>query len=179
MDYTSASCSACDDLQFQPYSDPGCEFLEERLMSLFLVLCGVSVNCWTDETELDALVAGKQGVVVGRIAGTIDPPSANTIDTPFSRTPSQIVRDHDHSITFQVPFRMENYDFWNYFKPSASLGAAAYADYSGTVYEIPGSPELSVSYGSLNGIKVINGVLTWTAKELERPFKALPQVFAV
>lgn len=178
IDYTAASCTCADTLQFPAYTDPGCDYLDGDLFAVMLVLCGYSVECWQDQTELETLISNRQAVVVGRITGTVDDPTENEIELPFARMPKRTVKDRDHSVTFQVPFKKENYEFWNSLSPIATLGAFAYVDKSGTLYEAPADPSISVYYSQINGIKVVNATVAWTTTALEKPYDALQPVFS-
>lgn len=178
MDFISANCGTCSELEFEDYTF-SCDVEDARLQALGFALCGNSISCPTVAADYTTLTGEKKFAVIKAVTGAKADPTPNEIDlSAFSCLPVKTIVDYTETLNFNVPMLKENWRFWNQLRQNPDIiGQGFFANKSGVVYEIPSAPTVTVAIGQVNNVQTINGTLEWVTTQLERPYSALSTVW--
>lgn len=178
MDYITAVCGSCNEQEFRPYSF-SCDTQDARLHALGLALCGNVIACPSISSETTTLIGQQKFRVIHGVTGSKAAPTLNETDlSTYSCLPNRTVRDRDETLNFEAINQIENYEFWNQLANNESIVQQMfYVTKSGVQYEIPTAPTVTVYFGNSNDLDVVIGSATWTTKQLEKPTRALADVW--
>lgn len=178
--YIEAVCNLCGvDLEFYPYTE-SCDVQNAELQAIGLAICGTTIACPTLEASYTDVMTNKQFVVIKGVSGEKADATQNEIDlSSYSCRVRRLVKDYDETLNFEVPYLDENWQFWNQIRGNATiLEQFFYVTKSGSANLIPGKPTIFVSKGQNNGIEVIKGTVEWRTTQIERPYKALSNIWS-
>ena len=155
----------CNPLEAYP-TDGDCDTQDEYLSgwdAFGLVECGITITDPSDETELNALVAAGQLIIVRGVKGGLDEPSAQTIDSTTSCGITKTI-NYDRTFTFldyktsQAVVEWYNENKVKQFGGALLFGCDGFTTYINKALKMTAA----LSGENNNGVaKVITGQLAW------------------
>lgn len=153
------------------------------LHALAFVAKGSKVECLTDEAEWNALLTadvltGKsKAVIIHRVYGDKPDESPNTVDSPFSCDPDQVVSDYSATLNFTMKFHPDNLDFLNEIR-KYGVGQFCYVTTDYLIAEPPAAPLVTLFDAfEQDGFHVMRGVASWSSIDAPKYLPALKSLF--